>query len=190
MQCRRGRHTLLDRSTQDGGHPAAYERSITTARMSTDRSLLRHALATLAYRAAKTLRDAPPEFAAYDGGGRTPLAIVAHLGDLIVWSISMANGTRVWNETQPGSWADACERFFAALQRFDDFLASETELSAPCAKLFQGPIADALTHTGQLAMLRRMAGAPTQGESYYAAEIVDGRVGSDQAPPRTPFLEG
>src|SRR6266498_1143423 len=91
----------------------------------TDRALFRHTLATLAYRAAKALRDAPPEFASYDGAGRTPLEIVAHVGDLMEWGLSMSNGTRKWHETEPGSWKAECGRFFAALQSFDDFLASE-----------------------------------------------------------------
>jgi len=47
--------------------------------------------------------------------------------------------------------------FSPALKKFDDYLASEKPLQAPAEKLFQGPIADALTHVGQIAMLRRMA---------------------------------
>jgi len=155
--------------------------------MSTDRALFRHALATLAYRGAKALRDAPAEFASYGGGGRAPLAIVAHLGDLMEWSLSMANGTRQWHETQPGSWDAECARFFAALQSFDDYLASDAAVACDMTRLFQGPLADALTHVGQLAMLRRMAGAATAGENYFAAQIETGRVGPDQAPPRRPF---
>jgi hypothetical protein len=54
-------------------------------------------------------------------------------------------------------------------------------------KLIQGPLADALTHVGQLAMLRGMAGVPVRPESYPRAEIVVGRVGIDQAAPRAEF---
>jgi hypothetical protein len=75
------------------------------------------------------------------------------------------------------AWDQECERFFAALKKFDDYLASDKPLQAPEEKLFQGPIADALTHVGQLAMLRRMSGAPMKGENYFVAEIVVGRVG-------------
>lgn len=153
----------------------------------TDLALFRHALATLAYRAAKALRGAPPEFASYAGAGRTPLEIVAHLGDLMEWGTSMANGTRKWHETEPGSWDAECGRFFAALQSFDDYLGSGGEVHCELARLFQAPIADALTHVGQLAMLRRMAGAKIVGENYFVAEIETGRVGPEQAPPKRTF---
>ncbi|HEY6138536.1 MAG TPA: hypothetical protein VI670_12300 [Thermoanaerobaculia bacterium] len=155
--------------------------------MSSDRAFLRHALATLAYRGAKALRGAPASFADYDGAGRTPLSIVAHLGDLMEWSVSMADGTRQWHETAPSSWDAECERFFAALEAYDDYLASDAEVQCEMTRLFQGPLADALTHVGQLAMLRRMAGAPTLGENYFVAQIETGRVGNDQAPPHRPF---
>ena len=153
----------------------------------TDRALLRHILATLAYRAAKALRDAPPEFASYDGAGRTPLEIVAHLADLMEWGVSMANGTRKWHETEPAAWDAECGRFFAALQSFDDFVASEEAIACDVTRLFQGPIADALTHVGQIAMLRRMSGSRIAGENYFAAQVETGRVGPDQAPPKRPF---
>jgi len=153
----------------------------------TERDLLRHTLATLSYRAAKTIHEAPPEFATFDGGGRTPHSIVGHLGDLIEWALSMADGRRVWQEAVLTSWSQDAARFFAAMQSFDDYLASDQELKCDGRKLFQGPIADALTHVGQLAMLRRMAGAPIVTENYFAAEVTTGRVGADQAPPRRPI---
>jgi hypothetical protein len=157
--------------------------------MSTDpkRELLRHTLATLAYRGAKPLRDAPATFADFSGAGRTPAQILAHLGDLLEWALSMADGTRKWNDSKPLPWSEESERFFAALKKFDDYLVSDQALQAPIEKLFQGPIADALTHVGQLAMMRRLAGCPIQGENYYAATIEVGRVGTDQAPPKRTF---
>lgn len=153
----------------------------------TARTLLRHTLATLAYRGGKVIRDAPESFAQYDGGSRPPVKIVAHLGDLIEWALSMADGSRKWNDTKPESWDIECDRFFAALQKFDDYLASSAELQAPEEKLFQGPIADALTHVGQLAMLRRMAGAAMKSENYFVADVAAGRVGREQAAPRKEF---
>jgi len=157
--------------------------------MSTDRTLLRHSLATLAYRGGKTIRDATPEYATYGSpdSTRTPAKILAHIGDLMDWALSMAEGNQKWKDSQPLSWDKESERFHAAIKKFDDYLASNAPLQAPPEKLFQGPIADALTHVGQLAMLRRMAGCPIQGENYFSAEITTGRVGADQAAPRRPF---
>jgi hypothetical protein len=148
------------------------------------RSLLRHTVATLAYRGGKAVRDAPAEFAGYDGGTRPPVKIVAHIGDLLDWALSMANGTRKWNDSAPLPWDEECARFFAALQALDGYLASEAPVECPLEKLFQGPIADAFTHVGQLTMLRRMSGAPMKSENYFAADVAAGRVGREQVVPR------
>jgi hypothetical protein len=157
--------------------------------MSDDRTLLRHALATLAYRGGKAIRNAPASFANYGSPetSRTPAKILAHIGDLMDWGLSMADGTKKWHDSTPLPWDQECERFFAALKKFDDYLASEKPLQAPAERLFQGPVADALTHVGQIAMLRRMAGVPMKGENYFVAEITAGRVGADQAPPKKEF---
>ncbi len=146
---------------------------------------LRHCLAALAYRAAKAMRDAPPGFGDFqlnEPTAMTPARIAAHLGDLMEWALSMAQGVEQWHNST-GDWDRQVERFFAALGALDAYLASGAPLQAPAERLFQGPIADALTHVGQLATRRRLAGAPVRGENYFVAEIVVGRVGSDQAPP-------
>src|SRR5271165_5149176 len=157
--------------------------------MSDSRVFLRHTLATLAYRGAKSIRNAGPSFAEYGAAetSRTPAKILAHIGDLMDWGLAMAEGRREWKDSLPLPWDQECERFFAALKKFDDCLASEKPLAMSAEKLFQGPIADALTHVGQLAMLRRMAGVAMKGENYFVAEITVGRVGADQAPPRKEF---
>ncbi len=157
--------------------------------MPDDRTLLRHTLATLAYRGGKTVRDASAEFATFGAPAnpQMPAKILAHIGDLMDWALSMASGSPAWHDSTPLSWEKEGERFHAAIKRFDDYLASGQPLQTSAEKLFQGPVADALTHVGQLAMLRRMAGCPIRGENYFAAEIATGRVGPDQAPPRKPF---
>jgi hypothetical protein len=150
----------------------------------TDREFLRHAVATLAYRAAKTMRGAPATFAGFQPGpaSKTPVEIVAHMGDLLDWALAMAQGEPRWNNSTPQPWAPECARFFTALKAFDDALAADAPLHYDLTRLFQGPIADALTHTGQLAMLRRLHGAPMKGESYNRADIAVGRVGPEQTP--------
>jgi len=145
------------------------------------RELIRHAVATVAYRGGKTLRDAPAEFAAFDGAGKTPLQILAHLGDLFDWALRLAKGDKSWGDSRPLDWEQETQRFFASLAAFDAYLASDEPAQAPLEKLFQGPIADALTHVGQLAMLRRLAGCPQRGENYFVATIEAGRIGPGQA---------
>ncbi len=155
----------------------------------TDRELLRHTLATLAYRASKTLRGASAHFVAFRAGptSRTPLAILAHMGDLLDWGLQLAQGRHVWHDSEPRSWDDEVARFHAALRTLDEYLASEAPLQCPAPRLFQGPLADALWHAGQLALLRRLAGEPIRGENYFKAEIIAGRVGPEQATPRREF---
>ena len=153
------------------------------------RELLRHTLATLAYRSGKAVRHAPEDFAAFQAGEgvRTPGQILAHMGDLFDWALSIAVGQQKWQDSKPLPWGQEVERFFAALKRFDDFLASTEPVQVPLEKLFQGPVADALSHIGQIAILRRMARAPVKGENYYVADIQAGRVGADQATPKREF---
>ena len=157
--------------------------------MDDKRALLRHAVATVAYRGGKAVRDAPASFAAYsaDGTPRTPAKILAHIGDLFDWALTQARGAEAWTESTPLEWDREVERFFATLQRFDDFLASDAPLAAPPERIFQGAVADALTHIGQLAMLRRLAGTRMKSENYARAEIVAGRVGAEQTAPRREF---
>ncbi len=153
------------------------------------RAMLRHTVATLAYRASKALRGAPDGFGELRASDttRTPLQILAHLGDLLDWALATALGKPSWSDSAAHAWEEEKTRFFHSLQAFEDYLASQQPLHVPAEKLFQGPIADALAHVGQIAMLRRVANAPIRGENYMMAEIVPGRVGADQAPPRREF---
>jgi hypothetical protein len=149
------------------------------------RQLIRHLLATLAYRTAKALRGAPEGFADYQapGGVKTPVRVLAHMGDLMEWALRMVQGNKEWREGTPLPLERESERFFGSLKGLDDFLASDAPLQS-VERLVQGPIVDAITHSGQLAMLRRQAGAPIRAEAYFISEIAVGRVGADQAPPK------
>lgn len=153
------------------------------------REMLRHTLATVAYRGGKALRGAPPDFAEYQiaQGTRCPVEILSHIADLMDWALSIAQGHEKWKDTRAAVWDGAVERFFTAMKTFDDFLASDRPLQAHPEKLLQGPLADALTHVGQLAMLRRLAGSPVRGESYFTADIQAGRVGPAQSSPQKEF---
>ncbi len=162
---------------------------MTTEHTDPKRGLLRHTLATLAYRGGKAIRGAPAGFESFRCGdsSRTPVQILAHIGDLLDWALSLAQGKEAWKDARPLAWEQERDRFFAALEAFDSYLASEQPLQAAPEKLFQGPIADALTHVGQIAMLRRLAGGPVKGENYSVAEVTPGRVGPEQSPPRREF---
>jgi hypothetical protein len=153
------------------------------------REMLRHALATVAYRGGKAIRDTNDSFAGFQAceGARSPGRLLAHIGDLMDWSLRLATGNREWRDSQPLPWEKEKERFFSALKTFDGFLASNEPLQTSPEKLLQGPIADALTHVGQLVMMRRMAGAPIKSESYYDAAIVAGSVSAEQAKPKFEF---
>jgi hypothetical protein len=156
----------------------------------TSREFLRHTLATLAYRGGKALRGVPAEFGSFSAGGTSRRAgeILGHIGDLLDWALVYAReGRHEWRDAPLGSWEQDTARFFAGLAALDSFLASEEPLRLPAGQLFQGPIADALTHVGQIALLRRLAGVPVRGENYLRAEIEPGRVGAEQSAPRREF---
>jgi hypothetical protein len=151
--------------------------------------MLRHALATLAYRAGKVLRGAPSGFqdVRLAQEGRSAGQILAHMADLMDWAVSIAEGRESWTDSTPQAWDADVARFFAAVAKFDECLARPQGAAAPANRLFQGPVADALTHVGQLAMMRRLSGVPIKGENYSRAEITEGRVGIDQAAPKREF---
>jgi hypothetical protein len=153
------------------------------------REFLRHTVATLAYRGGKAIWGAPPSFSAFKAGPttRTPGEILAHVCDLLDWALRFCKGEQRWTDTAPQEWESDSKRFFEALGSLDAYLASEAPLGFPAEKLFQGPVADALTHVGQIALLRRMAGSPVRGENYFKADIEAGLVGPDQPAPRVEF---
>jgi hypothetical protein len=149
------------------------------------RALLRHCLATIAYRGGKAIRDAPEGFAKFRAApeSRSAGQILAHVGDLFDWACALVEGRHHWEDSAARAWPAECDRFYAGLARFDAALANSESTEAGAERLLQGPIADALTHIGQIALLRRLAGSPVRGENYFAAEIAAGRVGPVQAAP-------
>jgi hypothetical protein len=160
------------------------------------RAFLRHTLATIAYRGAKVLRDAPAGFAEVRAGDpvtgtRSAVEILAHVGDLLNWTAALVEGGRdwrsAWRSAPAGAWNDEVARFHEGLRRADAALISESAPVITPEQIFQGPIADALTHVGQLGLLRRLAGAPVHGEVMILSEVTIGRLGPEQSPPVREF---
>lgn len=155
-----------------------------------ERAILRHMVATLAYRGGKVVRGAPEGFASFKPASvfNTPLALLAHVADLLAWARHFCDGHEdTYRVTTPGTWDAEVTRFYGTLAALDARVAAPTPMPVSLARLFQAPIADAFTHIGQLALLRRMAGAPVLGEAFRAAPIEAGRVGPDQGPPGREF---
>lgn len=154
-----------------------------------NRKFLRHSVATLAYRGGKAVHNAPESFGSFRVGdtSRTPEEILAHIGDLLDWALWLAKGEHNWHSSTPIRWDQEVKRFFEVIQKFDDYLASDLPLGSTPEKLFQGPVADALTHVGQIAMMRRLGGSPMKGENYFKADIIEGRVGPEQSQQRVEF---
>src|SRR5687768_11794495 len=151
--------------------------------------MLRHLVATLAYRAATVLRDPPARFATMSvrPSARRPVQIVAHMADLMSWAVTLAHGEYIWKAEGGEDWDAEVARFFDKLAALDRELEAGELPRDAVEKLIQGPLADALTHVGQLAMLRGISGSPVRPESYARAEIVTGRVGISQAAPGREF---
>lgn len=153
------------------------------------REFLRHTVATLAYRGGKAVRQAPEGFASVRACAtcRSAEEVLRHIGDLLEWALWLAKGKRLWRDGPPQTWELEVDRFFDGLRQLDEYLATDQPLGFPAEQIFQGPIADALTHVGQLATLRRLAGSPVRGENYFKAEIEVGRVGPEQSSKRVEF---
>lgn len=151
--------------------------SPTTSSHDQARSLLRHAVATVRYRCNKVLRESGPDYANFriSETVRTPVEILAHVGDLFDWALRLSHGTSQWTEAPPLAWEEEIKRFHRVLDDFDARLDSTEPMSASLERLLQGPVADALTHVGQLATLRRLAGSPIKPENYFKAAITPGR---------------
>ena len=146
--------------------------------MDLKREVLRHMVATVAYRGGVAIRDAPESFATFRAHEttRTPGEILAHIGDLLDGSLHLLQSEMVFLTSTPLPWKDEITRFFSAVKALDSYLATDAPLACPVEKLVQGPIGDALTHVGQIVMLRRMAGIPIHPEPYFTAEIVAGEL--------------
>lgn len=142
------------------------------------REVLRHMVATVAYRGDLAITDAPDDFAGFRAheSTRTAGEILAHIGDLLEGSLYLLKGELVYLTSDPLPWKEEVARFFSAVKKLDSYLASDASLACPVEKLVQGPIGDALTHVGQIVMMRRMAGSPIRPGSYFTAEIVPGET--------------
>lgn len=157
--------------------------------MDDKRSLLRHFLAALAYRTQKALRGAPDEFGDFRAGDevRTPAELVRHMTSVLGYSRTFFTGGRYRPEPLP-SLKEEIIRFHEMLEDVARHLEAGTPLAAGLSeeRLLQGPFSDAMTHAGQLAMLRRLAGIPVPPENFIYAEIGPERLGLDQAEPADP----
>jgi len=153
------------------------------------RELLRHLVATVAYRGEKPITDVPEDFGDFKIGEttKTPLEILSHIGDLYAWALSQVEGKEMWREADAVGWNAEVDRFFETISKFDEYLASDQPIHSPLEKLMQGPIADSLTHVGQIAMLRRLADSPVRGENFFKADIRIGQVSKDQPAPTIEF---
>ena len=138
-------------------------------------------VATVAYRGGLAIVDAPESFALFQAHEttRTPGEILAHIGDLLEGSLYLLKGEMVFLTSTPLPWKEEITRFFSAIKNLDSYLASDAPLARPVEKLVQGPIGDALTHVGQIVILRRMSGNPIRSAAYFTAEIVAGEVNEE-----------
>jgi hypothetical protein len=154
-----------------------------------DRALLRHFLAAIAYRTQKALRGAPEHFLDFQAGhqARTPGDLLRHMTSLMGYTQTQFRGGSYPRRPEPLHSLDAeSARFHAMLEELGDLLDSQVPCQISTEQLLQGPLADAMTHVGQLAMLRRLAAAPVAPETFIFADVRADRLGPDQARPARP----
>jgi hypothetical protein len=140
------------------------------------RQLFRHLVATVVFRGRVALENAPSEFGDFkvSDDSRSAREILAHIGDLLTGTESLLRGEFVEINSSPLPWPEEVERFFESARKLDALLASDHPLAYPIEKFVQGPVGDALTHVGQIVLLRRIAGAPVKSAPYFSADIVPG----------------
>lgn len=156
--------------------------------MTESRRLLQHFLAALAYRTQKALRHAPPEFPDFCAGAqvRTPRHLLWHMTSVIGYARTMFHGG-TFSPPPVATFEAEIERFHSVLASLrDDFANSSLDAKISDEQFLQGPLSDAMTHAGQLAMLRRLAGSPVASENFVFAEVHAGNVTADQPEPAAP----
>lgn len=144
--------------------------------MDEKRQLFRHLVATVAFRGRVAVEDAPPDFPDFRASddSRSAREILAHIGDLFTGSVSLLRGDYVELDSVPLPWPDEVARFYDSIEKLDDLLASDEPLAFPVEKFVQGPVGDALTHVGQIVLLRRLSGVPVKSAMYFSTEINPG----------------
>ena len=156
--------------------------------MNDKRAMLRHFLAALAYRTQKALRGAPESFGAFQAGEqvRTPADLVRHMTSVLGYARTFFEGGQYRAEPLP-DLAGEITRFHAMLEDLARHLMAGTELRGTTEeRLLQGPFADAMSHAGQLAVLRRLAGSPVPPENFIEAAVDPANLGPEQPAPVSP----
>jgi len=150
---------------------------------------LRHTLATLVYRLSKVVSEVPEHYPQFKVSvdSRSPIEILDHINDLIDSAFTASTGKHKSTKAYANNWYRVVSRFYNSIREFDNYLAANNKIACSVERLLQGPIADVLTHIGQLAMLRRLAGKTIKGEDYFDADISIGRVGPEQIMPKREF---
>ena len=156
--------------------------------MTSSRALLRHFLAALAYRTQKALRGAPETFCEFRAAPhvRTPHELLWHMSGLMGYARTFFHGGD-FAPPRVATFEAEVSRFHEQLRRLADDLMDDR---LPCAltdeQLLQGPLADAMTHAGQLAMLRRLSGAPVASENFIHANVSATNLSERQPDPAAP----
>jgi hypothetical protein len=158
--------------------------------MDNKRALLRHFLAAIAYRTQKALRDAPPSFGSFEAGSqvRTPADLVRHMTSVLGYARTFFVGGR-YQADPLGDLSAEIARFHAMLADLRHHLDATELRGTTEERLLQGPLSDAMTHAGQLAMLRRLAGSPIPPENFIEAAVDPANVSPSQPAPISPDRE-
>lgn len=155
--------------------------------MDAERRLLQHVLAAIAYRTQKAIRGAPPQYPEFRAGPgvRTPHALLWHMTSVLGYARTFFVGGE-WRPAPEERFEDEVSRFHAVLADLNRLIGERSFGETSARRLLQGPLADAMTHAGQLAILRRLAGSPIPPENFIEADIDSANVGPDQPPPVSP----
>lgn len=162
--------------------------------MNLGRELVRHFLAALAYRLQKSIRGAPESYWGFEAGEgvRSPRWIVRHMNGVLGYALLVLQNQNLdqWCHLDDLDPQGEVARFHQTLQALDHQLQTQADIPDELLKrILQGPLCDAMTHIGQLATLRRLAGSPVWAENFLKADVQTGKVSADQGDPVSPDPE-
>lgn len=133
---------------------------------------LRCYLAGLVFRFEHVTAGTGEEFAKFEAGHgvRTPQQIVRHMTGLVLLARDQFEEV-AGRRPEPLPWPEEKSRFVATVWDFDTLVSKGSGLredrSIPSmAHVWNGPLSDLMTHVGQLATLRRLAGDPVPAVRY------------------------
>ncbi len=140
--------------------------------MNQNSHFIQHFLKVLSYRFEKAIHNAAESYPKHASGHgiRTPLELLGHMNGVLEFAISSLKNQPRRNIPEQ-SWQEQITLYYEKLKELNQLMQENSFDTDTLERILQGPLADAMTHIGQLAMMRRLANSAIAGENYFAADM-------------------